>query len=466
MTTYIDLFIFAYCLMLALSSMFLIVFAVVEITRRKATRMPELDEEVLSEVSTPPIAVIAPSYNEQVHIVECVRGFLGLDYPQHEVIVVNDGSTDATLERLIADFELEECDRFVQRQIPTSEVRAIYRSRQDARLWVVDKVNGGKADALNVGINLARCPLVCCVDADTILAKDALLRLVEPYLYDPQGVVAVGGTVRIINGCKVEDSAIKEIALPSSWLARFQIVEYLGAFLFGRMGFNRLGGNVIISGAVGLFLRTALVEAGGYARDTIGEDAELVIRLHRRECHRAVRRKVVQIPEPICFTEAPEDLATFARQRDRWHRGLADALWKHRAMFFSPRYGRTGMLVLPWFLVFELLAPLVELLGYLWLCSAVAFGFISWPMAGVFLLIALAWGLILSLQSILIDNWSFNVFRSSRSRIGLVLTAILFNVGYRHLTLVCRLSGLARYMIGSKTWGVMKRKGFRRLGAA
>ncbi|MFU8805921.1 MAG: glycosyltransferase family 2 protein [Bradymonadaceae bacterium] len=466
MNLYIDLFIFFYFIAMVLATALLVTLAIREIRHRRAIGLVELDEDILSESSTPPIAIVAPAYNEEIHVVESVEGFLRLDYPEVEIIVVNDGSTDSTLERLIEAFDLEPAERFTTPQLPAGRARQFYRSRTNPRLWVVDKENGGKADSLNTGINATRCPLVCCVDADTMLCRDALLRMVDPFLYDPEGVVCVGGTVRIINGCEVEKSDVKSIGMPRSWLARFQIVEYLGAFLFGRMGFNQLGGNMIVSGAAGLFLRSAIVEAGGYARNMIGEDAELVVRLHRQEFDSGRKRAIVHLAEPVCYTEVPEDLGTLARQRDRWHRGLADTLWRNRKMMFNKKYGRIGTVVMPWFFFFELIAPVIETLGYLWFIRAIFVGIISWPVALLFFAVAFLWGLFVAIQSLYVDHHSFNIYKDGASRRKLFLVAILLNLGYRQFTVFCRVVGFVRYFLGQKSWGHMRRRGFRRLEGA
>ena len=237
-----------------------------------------------------------------------------------------------------------------------------------------------------------------------LVKRDALLRMVEPYLYDPSGVIAVGGTVRLANGCTVEDGLVTEVKPPDSWLERFQIIEYLRGFLFGRMGLNHVGGNLIISGAFGLFSRETVVEVGGYETDTVGEDMELVVRLQRWARQQAPKRRVVHIPEPICFTEAPSTIGGLWRQRDRWHRGLADSLWRNRGMFFNPRYGWLGTVIFPAFLIFELLGPLVELFGYGWFIYWGVQGKLSPEFTVLFALVAFIWGMLLSTQAVLMGQ--------------------------------------------------------------
>lgn len=462
MREWVDIFILCYFIGLNAFYAALIAASMLEIARRNASQMPELDTVVLSEESTPPITVIAPAYNEEQTIVDSVRAFLHLEYPRHQVLVVNDGSKDKTLEKLIEEYDLEPIDLIVRRQIKTKPVRGVYQSRKDPRLYVVDKENGGKADALNVGVNTSRYPLVCCADADTIVTKKALLRMVEPYLYDPRGVVAVGGTIRLANGCHFTDGVLEKVDVPRSWLARFQIIEYLRGFLFGRMGLNRLGGNLIISGAFGLFRRDAIIEVGGYAADSVGEDMEIVVKLQSHILREDPPRKIVHISDPIAYTEAPESLELLMNQRDRWHRGMADAMWRHKQMLFNPRYGLVGVVVYPAYLLFELLGPVVELFGYFWFGAGLIFGFVDVKFALLFLVAAFWLGAMMSIQALLIDNWGFDLFRGAKPRLRLLIAAIFENLGYRQITLWFRLKGLIKYFFGAKSWGKMTRKGFTR----
>lgn len=232
---------------------------------------------------------------------------------------INDGSRDDTLQQLIAAFELDPFPEVYRRVLETQPVQTIYRSRSHARLRVIDKANGGKADALNAGINLAQSPLVCCVDADSILQQDSLQRMIRPFL-DDERTIAAGGTIRVANGCDVYQGFLAESRVPKSLLARFQVVEYLRAFLFGRTGWSVLNSVTIVSGAFGMFRKSALLAVGGYRTQTVGEDMELVLRLHERRIRERRKDRIVYIPDPICWTEVPEDYRSLRNQRIRWHR--------------------------------------------------------------------------------------------------------------------------------------------------
>ena len=309
------------------------IFAVMDYLRRTKG----VDYRVMVQSgSTTPISVIAPAYNESQTIVASLHSFLRLNYATMEVVAVNDGSKDDTLEVLLHEFALRKTHRMYVPHVRTKAVRGIYVSTKEEwkHLVVVDKENGGKADALNAGVNVSRYPLFCAIDADSVLENDALLKVAKPCLEDER-VVAVGGIVRIANGCTVDRGRIAEVRLPRTFIPLFQIVEYLRAFLSGRMGWSRLNGLLIISGAFGLFRKDVVIGCGGYRHDTVGEDMELIARIHRFCLERRVPYRVVFVPDPVCWTEAPETLRVLGRQRNRWHRGLMDSLLIHRRMFLN-----------------------------------------------------------------------------------------------------------------------------------
>jgi cellulose synthase/poly-beta-1,6-N-acetylglucosamine synthase-like glycosyltransferase len=441
----------------------LIGLSLLETIQRRATRLKEMESGFLSEAISPPLTIVAPSYNEEAGVVESVKAFLQINNPSLNIVVVNDGSSDRTLEILKIHYSLVKVKMVVQERVKgTQAIKAIYRSTLDSRLLVVDKENGGKADALNVGLNVCRTPLVCCVDSDTLIERNALVSMVEPFIYDDGQVVAVGGTVAVVNGSVVRDGRVVEQRLPKNSIARFQIVEYLRAFLFGRMGFNRLGGNLIISGAFGLFYTDAVLQVGGFEHDTVGEDMELVVRLHHRLRDKKVPHRVLYIPDPVCYTEVPEKISILMKQRDRWQRGLADSLFRHREMFLNPRYGFVGMIVFPCFVLFELIGPVIELAGYLWFIYSLIFGPINYTVAILFFLVSLIWGFFLSVQSLVLSELFMPPYRGFKARAILILYAFLENLGYRQMTLYFRIKGIVTYLKGDKSWGKMERKGFKK----
>jgi len=438
----------------------LVALAFVDAVQRRARRMPEFDLEVLGDQGTPPVTLLAPAFNEELTIVSAVRSFLQLEYPALRVIVINDGSRDRTMERLVKAFALEPFELLRRGELLSRPVRACYQSRNHPNLWVIDKLNGGKADALNAGFDYARTPLVCSLDADTIVERRALLRMVEPFLYGDGEVAAVGGTVRVVNGCRVRDGLVVGVELPGSWLARFQIVEYLRAFGSGRMGFNRLGGNLIISGAFGMFRRDAVVGIGGYRTDTVGEDIDLVVRLHRARERGGPRWEVVHIPDPVSFTEVPETLAVLGGQRDRWQRGLADVLSSNLDLLFNRSFGSLGLLVVPIYFFIELLGAVVELAGYGWFLFALQTGSIEPALALLYFVVAFLLGFLISMQCMILDDLQTGFFRGVRQRAVLTVVAMLENFGFRQLLLLYRVRGMLRFLRGDKSWGRMIRRGF------
>src|ERR1041385_4282335 len=344
----------------------------------------------------PPITILVPADNEQKTIEASGPAILALHYRNYEVVVVNDGSKDDTLERLRHAFDLYEVPRTYPEGIFSKPLRAVYRSRTRTRLLVIDKENGGKADSLNAGINASRFPLVIAVDADTLIEPDALLRLTRPFLLGRR-IAAVGGTVRVANGCVVKHGQVTDARVPRSLLPGVQVVEYLRAFLFGRLGWNRLGGNLIISGAFGLFRKDHLLAVGGYDATSIVEDLDLVVRLHRYLRTHKIRYEIPFIPAPVAWTEGPESLRVLSRQRGRWQRGLVAAMWQYRRMLFNPRYGRVGLIAVPFYTLGEMLAPLVEVFGYVIIVAGLIAGVVNVSFALLFILVAWGYGMLLSL---------------------------------------------------------------------
>ena len=425
--------------------------------RRRWT--PRRLDAVQRSPATPGISVVAPAYDEEATIRESLRSLLLLHYPLCEVIVVNDGSTDGTLRALVSGFELLRAPAGHDQLIPTQAVRGVYRSLTNADLIVLDKVNGGKADAINAGINAARHPLVCVIDADSLLEDEALTRAALPFIEDPS-TLAAGGIVRVVNGCTVDSGRVTRVGLPRSWLARFQSVEYLRAFLAGRVALSAMNALLIISGAFGIFRRDAVVAVGGFRHDTIGEDMEIVTRLHRhaREAGRPYR--IVFQADPVCWTEVPESMRVLGHQRNRWQRGTLQVLNFHRDMVGRPRYGAIGMLAMPYYLLFEAAGPVIELSGYIVTVVAVALGVLDWRFAELLFLAAVAYGALISLASVLLEEMSFRRYPRLRDLLLLVFCGVIENFGYRQLTTWWRLGGIVDFLRNKQGWGTMTRKGF------
>jgi cellulose synthase/poly-beta-1,6-N-acetylglucosamine synthase-like glycosyltransferase len=428
--------------------------------RRYGVRMKALDlDELISSAGAPSISLIAPAHNEEATCVESVQSLLTLEYPEYEILVVNDGSTDGTLERLVEAFNLQPAPRVPTAALRTRRVRKVYRSRRYPSLWLIDKENGGKADALNAGVNFAQTALFCAMDADSLLERRALIRIVRPFLEDSR-TVATGGILRIANGCTVRDGQVVDVRLPRNLWARFQVLEYLRAFLAGRTGWDALGATLVISGAFGIFRRSTVVDAGGYATDTVGEDMELVVRLHRHCSDAGIPYRIQFVPDPVAWTECPESLSVLGRQRDRWQRGLFQALVRHRVMLLNPRYGRAGLLAYPYFFFLEMLGPLIEALGYVTFAATVAAGRADQLYVGAFVAVAVLLGVALSVWAVALEELSFRRYPRAGDLLKLFALAVFENVGYRQLNVWWRVKGTISAVRGVESWGVMTRKGF------
>lgn len=408
----------------------------------------------------PGIGIIVPAYNEEATIVESIQSMLSLNYPELEVVVVNDGSTDSTLDRLIDNFELESVDAEVPFEVPAAEIHDVYRSTTYEELLVVDKENGGKSDALNAGLWLTRMELFCAVDSDTLIDRDALLSLVRPFLQEPTTAVASGGVIRVANNCTIEDGLIKEVALPKTGLPGLQVMEYLRAFYSGRLGLNRLNGLILISGAFGLFKTDVVREIGGYRQDTITEDFDIVVRLHRQLKEQDRTYTVDFVPEPVAWTEVPSTWRVLSRQRRRWYRGMVETVVTHWRMLFNPKYDRVGLVILPFFVASETFGRLIEGLGYVLLPLAWYFGLLNIEFFLVFFLLTTGFGIFLSWFGVFSEVWSFNRYESPWQIFRLLWYGVLENFGYRQWKAFIAWRGLAEYLKGVDTWGAMERTGF------
>jgi cellulose synthase/poly-beta-1,6-N-acetylglucosamine synthase-like glycosyltransferase len=428
--------------------------------KRYSLRLKSLDlTDLITSASAPPITLIAPAYNEEATCVESVRSLLTLEYPEYDILVVNDGSTDDTMGRLKQAFNLYEAHRVPTAELESAAIRQVYRSRRHPHLWVIDKENGGKADALNAGLNHCQTPTFCAMDADSLIEPDALIRIARPFMEDAT-TIAAGGVLRIANGCVVSQGRVVEVRMPRSIVAQLQVLEYLRAFLCGRMGWDAVNATLVISGAFGIFKRSIVVEAGGYSTDTVGEDMELVVRLHRYCREHDIPYRIHFVPDPVAWTECPESLAVLGRQRDRWQRGLYQSLMRHRVMLFNRRYGRSGMIAFPYFFFLEMMGPIIELLGYVSFTITVIAGRAEWPFVIAFLSVAVILGGALSLSAVALEELSFRRYPRLSDLLRLFGLAVLENFGYRQLNAWWRLKGTISAIRGKGGWGHMTRKGF------
>ncbi len=412
---------------------------------------------------TPGISVLAPAYNEGANIIENVRSLLSIHYNNMEVIIINDGSKDDSMAKLVEVYELYKTDFFVNEQIPTKAVKGVYRSRNFiySKLIVVDKENGGKADALNVGINIAGNDYVVCIDVDCILEQDALLKLVKPFLESPvKRVIATGGVVRIANGCEIANGRLIKVHLPDQFLPRVQTLEYIRAFLLGRMAWARLNGLMLISGAFGAFDKEIVIKCGGYDHKTVGEDMELIVRMRRYMEELKLPYKVAFIPDPLCWTEAPASYKILGRQRNRWTRGTIETLKFHKIMFFNSNYGIMGMFSYPYWFFFEFLAPLVEFGGFVFFLIAIILGSTDWMFFLSLLALIYSFGVLYSVFAILMEVLSYNQYRSKKDILRLLGTAFAEPILFHPFVVWSAVKGNIDFLRKKNAWGEMTRAGF------
>lgn len=418
---------------------------------------------LLALYSAPRVSLIAPAYNEGKTIEENVKSLLSINYNNFEVIVVNDGSKDDSIPVLIKAFNLVEKPLTYVDKIPTKEVKSIYISTNPAfsKLIVVDKYNGGKADALNTGINISRNPYIVCIDVDCIMEKDVLLKLAKPYMeQSDKRIIATGGVVRIANSCVIKSGKLVEVKAPLNLLARVQVIEYLRAFILGRMAWSKMDGLLIISGAFGMFDRNIAIKSGGYDTKTVGEDMELIVRMRRYMIDQGEPYTVQYIPDPLCWTEAPESFRILGKQRSRWMRGTIETLWTHKKMMFNPKYKTLGLLSYPYWLFAEYYAPLIEVTGITISIALAVLGIISWKFFFLFLLLVYAFAVMFSMMALYAEESTFKRYETIKDLRMLATVALLEPLFFHPFTVYAALKGNYEKLTGNKGWGEMTRTGF------
>ncbi len=431
---------------------------------RKKNRFADYQDIITSPIA-PGVSILAPAYNEGQSIVQNVKSLLSLHYGKFEVVVINDGSKDDTLSKLVKSFDLEITNFAYNEEIPAQPVRGIYRSRNSSydRLVVIDKENGGKADALNAGINVSSKEILACIDVDCILSQESITRMVRPFMEETnRKVIAVGGVIGIANNCDVQDGTVTKYRVPTTLLGKFQVIEYCRAFLMGRMAWTRVNGLMLISGAFGFFNRDLVVEVGGYFPKTVGEDMELVVRMRRHMEERKIPYKVGFVPDPLCWTEVPEQEDVLARQRNRWMRGTIETLQLHRATRLNPNYGLMGMVSYPYWSIFEKMAPVLELLGLVYTFILIVTGdFSAFYFIALFIVLYLL-SVLVSAFSILFEQISYNNYKDRKDLNKLIMTLFLEPVMIHPKIVYWGLGGHWDFIKGKGGWGQMIRAGFKK----
>ncbi|MGH9344220.1 MAG: glycosyltransferase family 2 protein [Terriglobia bacterium] len=409
-------------------------------------------QELRNSPATPPVTVVIPAFNEEDSILETVRSALRSDYPGFRVIVVDDGSTDETLARLIREYQLLRMDLIDRSLLPSRRVYGSYVNPEHPQLMVITKENGGKADALNAGINFCRSPYFCILDADCVAEPDALLRLMRPIVHSPEETLACGGIIRVRNGCKVAGGRIERVNLPPSWIEKLQVVEYLRSFLFGRLGWDLTGGTLIVSGAMAMFPRRRVVEAGGFSPKTVSEDMELIVRLRRQAAQDKRRAQTSFILDTICWTECPSSVAMLARQRRRWQLGLCQTLQLNFSMLFNWQYGSAGLVSFPFHLFIEGLGSAVEFIGYLVVPLAFALHLALLNFYIPLIILSLVYASFLSVGAVLVEELTYRRYPARRDFFALLGWSVLENFGFRQMIVYFRFQGFLQFLAGLRHW--------------
>lgn len=418
---------------------------------------------IITPSVVPSVSVIVPAFNESATIIDNIRTLLSLYYSDFEIVVINDGSTDDSMEKIIEAYELEKVNYYFDYRLGCERIKGVYKSmnRSFKKLMVVDKENGGKSDALNAGLNVVKNDLIVCIDADSIIEQDALLRMVKPFLEEKdRKVIGTGGVIRIANSCEIVSGKITKIHLPKKWLPRAQVMEYTRDFLIGRIAWSELDGLLLISGALGMFDREVVIQAGGYSTKTVGEDMELVVRIRRYMADQGIKYDVVYIPDPLCWTEVPSRLGDLARQRSRWTRGTMETLWTHRKLFFNRKYGNLGLLGYPYWLFFEWFAPILEFLGLIVFTFLVIMGKLNLSFFLLLLGFVYFFAVSLSIWSVLFEEITFHKYEKRRDVLKLMLTAFLEPLMFHPLVLGMTIKGNLDKLLKKSTWGKQVREGF------
>ena len=463
-----EYFFFVFSMAAILSYIILAVISLIETINYMKTNSFSNYKDILSSSFSPSVSIIAPAYNETLNVVENVRSLLSNHYANYDVIIVNDGSKDDSLEKLIKAYDLVKIDYTINNQIPTKPLRqGVFKSTNPAfeKLIVVDKENGGKADALNTGLNISPNKYVACIDVDCLLLEDSLQKMIKPFLESKDSkVIASGGVIRIANSCIIKDGKLIDVNLPKNMIVKGQILEYLRAFLLGRMAWSKLNGLLVISGAFGMFDKNIAIEVGGYDTHTVGEDMEIIVRMRRHMEEQKIKYKVAYIPDPLCWTEAPDNYKIFISQRNRWTRGTIETLKKHKKIGFNPKYNSLGIISYPYWLIFERLSPIIEVAGLFYFIFLIIIGNIKWDYAIAFIILAYLFTVLFSIITIITEELTYHQYKKKGIGLQLIITALLEPIVIHPVILYAAIKGNYDYYFNKKIkWGTMTRKGMNKV---
>jgi cellulose synthase/poly-beta-1,6-N-acetylglucosamine synthase-like glycosyltransferase len=430
---------------------FLLIAATIRIRKEKMNH-PFLNYRTL------PVTLVVPAYNEEKSIEQSVKSFLNQDYPVFEIILINDGSKDKTAEIVLKMFHFEPLPVPEHFKLGMGKVKAMYFC-EEKNITFVDKENSGKADSLNFGIELSKYEYICTVDADSILSPFAFRRTCWEFIKTPE-TLACGSAIRVFNGAEIKENGEIAYTQPKSLLEFCQMMEYKKSFYTGRLGWDLFKSTMIISGAFGMYKKSALLEVGGYDRDSVGEDMDLIIRMHKHFLKKKIEYVISYIPDPLCLTEVPSDFATLSKQRNRWQRGLMESIFKGDTILFSNGKSFFSRFAIPFYIFTEIVSPIVEVTSYLMIAFGLYFNLLNWKVVLLFLIISILFSSIISLSVTILDEKTFSKSVTVFSAFKILMVSIIMNIGYRQFITLQRLSGMVDFYLKRKDWGRMNRRGF------
>lgn len=445
-------YIFIYASIFFISTLYSIVFLHEHMERKRFKNILQLDKNS----SLIPISILVPAYNEELTIVECINSLLKLDYPMFEVIVIDDGSDDSTKETLINSFNLKEVNKPIRKILSSQDETGVYESGENRKITLISKYNGGKADALNIGINVSKYPYFITIDADSILQRESLLNIVMPVMEDSRSI-AVGGNIKVANKVQILSGEVVGSKSPDNWIVIMQIIEYYRVFVSTRVWLNRFNGNLIISGAFGLFKKNAVINVGGYDNNSIGEDMGLVVKLHAFYRKNKIDYRIQYSPHAVCWSQVPNKIRDFGKQRKRWQIGLMQSLSDHKYIFMNPSYGIVGLFSYVYFVIYEMLSSIIEIFGLLFIIVAYYLGYLNRDFFITFVLIYTLYGFVVSIATLTLGNYIDQYMITKKIFFKLIFMSLFESIGYRQLITYYRLCGIKDYLLGKKEWNKFAR---------
>ncbi len=439
----IDLFILFYFLWLNSFYIVLLIATNPNLIRRLKEQRAQKSYQLFKLDVAPPVSIIIPCFNEEANILTPITAALNVDFPNAKIIIVDDDSSDKTLQVLIDTYQLVSIPPIFRPTLKTAPIKHYYQSKSHPNLMVIHKENGGREDSINAGINACTTPFFINIDADSIIEPDAVSKLFQ-HLLTEKDIHAMGGILTIINGCVVEKGRVKEVRLPPSFLGSMQVIEYLKSFFFGRLGWNDLGGTPLISGGFGLFNKQTILDIGGF-KQVLAGDLDLTLAIHKSMRDQKKPYRIDYVFDSIVWTEVPQTYSSLAIQRKRWHCSIIEVCWRRRNMLFNPKYGIVGFIHFPYLFFGEGIGPLIESFGYIYILFCYFFGVLNLSFLWYFILIAWGVDMFLTIASLIMQQVFLKKYQSTKVLLKMVFLSLVENFTYRPITVWWRVLGFFRF---------------------